>query len=272
VFLGTFSTPPSANEVRLLSQWDLIVLDPLQSGVLNAISSHCTSTHIVGRLDVGKIVKSSSSSSNKEIIRALGIVLKTLIESFRRAQDAQSPFTGVMLTNWLAHFPLAVCNGLVKHINSLGLDVFLEICGPVFLSASQCRIIDMEQIKGIAIRNGSILPNGEQRNFFQMSNMRPAMRALAVQACIRDTVLMLWETLEDDAVLQHAVAKRSFIWGRYNSAVNWIGHKGALTDAEIAKRRTLPSEPLGALMWLKSDEVMKMHATWKSNDKVRVGS
>ena len=39
-------------------------------------------------------------------------------------------------------------------------------------------------------------------------------------------------------------------------------------DPEVAKRRTLLSEPLGALMWLKSDEVMKMHATWKSNDQV----
>jgi hypothetical protein len=69
VFLGTFLTLPNADQVRLLSQWDLIVLDPLQSGVLDAISSHCTSTHIVGRLDVGKIAKSSSSSSNEEIIR-----------------------------------------------------------------------------------------------------------------------------------------------------------------------------------------------------------
>jgi hypothetical protein len=68
-----------------------------------------------------------------------------------------------------------------------------------------------------------------------MGNMRPAIRALAAEACMRDAVLMLWETLEDGAVLQHAVAKRSFIWSPYNSAVNWIGHKGALMDPEVAK-------------------------------------
>jgi hypothetical protein len=99
-----------------------------------------------------------------------------------------------------------------------------------------------------------------------MGNMRLAMRALAAEACMRDAVLMLWETLEDGAVLRHAVAKRSFIWGRYNSAVNWIGHTGVLIDAEVAKRRTLLLEPLGVLMWLKSEGVMKMYATWKSND------
>jgi hypothetical protein len=83
------------------------------------------------------------------------------MQSFRRELDAESLFTSVMLADWLAHFPPAVCSGLVKHINSLGLDVFLELRGPEFLSESQCRIIDMEQVKGIAIRNASILPNGE---------------------------------------------------------------------------------------------------------------
>jgi hypothetical protein len=83
------------------------------------------------------------------------------MQSFRRELDAESLFTSVMLADWLAHFPPAVCSGLVKHINSLGLDVFLELRGPEFLSESQCRIIDMEQVKGIAIRNASIVPNGE---------------------------------------------------------------------------------------------------------------
>ena len=32
VFLGNFATPPTANQSRLLTTWDLVVLDPLRPG------------------------------------------------------------------------------------------------------------------------------------------------------------------------------------------------------------------------------------------------
>jgi hypothetical protein len=262
VYLGDFNNTPILHQTRLLSQWEIIALDPLRVGVLDAISSQCTSKHILGRLDVGMILQSNGSSDRPDVIRSLDIVTKTLLTSFKRPQDTQSPFTGVLLADWQTHFQPVIFNELIKFIHGSGLDVYLEVCSPAARAESLYRDINMELIKGIACRNGSILSDGDRRNFFQMADMRPALRNLVARS-LRDPIIMIWETIDDDVELTPAVVKRSFTWCKFYNAISWIGPKAALTDAGIAATKTVTGEPSAALMWLKNDEVMKAHETWR---------
>lgn len=234
--------------------------------MLDAVSAKCTSRHILGRIDVGIVVHSNGSSSKDNIIRSLEIVIKSLTTSFKHAQDMHSAFTGVLLAGWQAYFPPCILNELIKHMNFLGLDVYLEISPPTFLSEFECRNINMEVVKGMVCRNGAILPDGNRRNFFQMADMRSALRALAAPST--GSTVMMWDTVDDEVELEHAVVKRSFNWCRFSNALSWIGPRNALTDAELAVTKSVIGEPLGAMMWLKGDNIMKVHDVWKSNDKV----
>ncbi|TKA72816.1 hypothetical protein B0A49_05480 [Cryomyces minteri] len=187
---------------------------------------------------------------------------------WKRPSERWSPCTGVLLANWQLHFPPIICNELIKYLNGLNLAVYLEISPPSYLTPSECSDIDMKLIDGIICRNGTILPNGDRRNYFQMADMRRAQRALAKHASMRGSSFMMWETIEDTIELTHSVAKRSFNWCRFNSAISWIGPEAALFDAEVAITRTVVGEPLGALMWLKSNEIMAAHDIWRLNDKI----
>ncbi|CZR58560.1 related to glycosyl transferase [Phialocephala subalpina] len=270
VFLGAFHNPPTPNEERLLSNWDSIVLDPFQTGVSNALASRCTSSHILGRIDVGMLLRDQKSTKSPGTIKSFDTIAQTIQTYFQRRNTSRFSFTGILLADWSSHFPSVIFNELVKYTITLGLDVYLEIAAPTFLTEEECREIDFSLIKGIVCRNGSILPDGERRNYFQMLDMRRALRALKVQTIMTGSTVMFWETIEDDAFveLQHSVVTRSFTWCKFNSVISWIGPKTALVDAEVATARTIKGEPLGAMMWLKDDEVMKVQDAWRLNEEI----
>jgi hypothetical protein len=268
VFLGSFNNPPTPNQARLLSQWNMIVLDPLQSGVLDALTSTCNSTHILGRLEVNRVVKSEGRPGTAGIIDSLASIAETLDTSFRRRQDTESRFTGVLLAKWETNLPSIIFNELIKYIISRGLEVYLEISPPDFLTEKQCRDIDLGLVSGIVCRNGTILPNGDRRNFFQMAESRLTLRALAAQSLMSGSLVMMWETIDDHVKLDHSVIKRSFTWCTFNSVISWIGPQSALLDTEVAATKSVTTEPMGALMWLKNEELIKAHDIWRLNGKV----
>jgi hypothetical protein len=270
-FVGRFDSPPTSSQALILSQWDIIALDPFQPGVQEAlkIKSLCTSKHILGRLDVEALIASDKNAGDtSKMIQSLDTIVRALLHSFKRPQDMHSPFTGVLLANWEAHFPPVVFNALIKYIGSIGLDSYLEISPPNYLSEEESRAIDMEPVRGIVCRNGSIFPNGERRNYFQMAEMRHSLRALAAKSAMISSTVMMWDTVDDNVKLEHAVVKRSFTWCNFVNALSWIGPERALTNADVAVTRTVNGEPLGAMMWLKEDAIMKLHETWRTNDRV----
>lgn len=269
VYLGSFEYPSTPDQDRLLSQSDVLVLDPLQDGVLDALSCQRSLGHVVGRLDVRSLVDSDNSSDNDKVIRSLGVVASTLVTFFKRQQDMQSPYKGVLLADCQSHFQPVVLNELVKYIYGLGLDIWLEMSPPAFLTEHQCRGIDMKHVRGIVCRNGTILPDGDRRNYFQMAEMRAALRVIAAQKPMGGATTAMWETVDDGVKVPHEVVQRTFKWCNYNSAMCWIGPQAALTNAKTSIAKTVANEPLEALMWLKGNEVMKAHDIWRSNDKVR---
>ncbi|KAE8414460.1 hypothetical protein BDV36DRAFT_299007 [Aspergillus pseudocaelatus] len=268
VFLGSLSNPPTPDQTQLLQEWDITVLDPTQDGVLGSLSCQRTDSYILGRLDVRVLANSESASNNDEVIHALEAVAQTLRTCFKQSQDVQSPFNGVLLADFLAHFQPVVLNALVKYINQLGLDVWLELSPPAYITEQQCRDIDMLPIRGFIYRNATISPDGSSRNYFQMTEMRTAMRAIASQKSMGGTTIVSWETIDNGVELSHDVIHRTFKWCNYRSARCWVAPRAALTDATIATTETITEEPLGALMWMKGNEVTEAHNVWRSNGKV----
>jgi hypothetical protein len=250
-----------------LTQWDVVILDPFQVGVLDAISTECTSTHVLGRFDVGMILESEYDFDGGDVVKSLGIIVQTIIRSLKRPRDIQSRFTGVLLADWQGYFTPAVFNELLKFIVDVGLDINLEISPSTTPAECQPPGVNMELVSGLVIRNGTILADGNIRNFFQATDMRVVMRALA-QASRGRSIVMMLEAIDDDVQLEHAVLKRSFTLCSFSSSINWIGTKAALTNADIAGAKTIKEEPLGALMWLKDDNIITLHNKWRLNDKV----
>jgi hypothetical protein len=267
VYLGAFDFPATPSQSRLLSQWDVVVLNPLASGVINALSSCAyASPNILGRLDVHSLMESERGSNAEQIIRSIRILNETISTFF--LHNGESPFTAVLLAKFADHFSPPVLNELVGYINALGYEVWLELSHPDYLPDIQCREINMKAIGGVVYRNGTIRTDGSQQDFHQMTAMRTVMRAIAAQRVAHGPPMVLWETVDDDYEHQYAVTQRSFNWCRYNSSLCWIGSASALCNAEAAAVRTVSEKPLGALMWMKNDNNMNAHNIWRNNDQV----
>ncbi|KAH2704297.1 hypothetical protein KXW03_002251 [Aspergillus fumigatus] len=245
VYLGSFDASPTRDQSRLLSQWDLLIVDPAQSGVVEALS-RAERKQFLGRVDVG----SGSGSTLAAIDR---------IESALSRFDG-APFSGMLLANWESSFNPAAIRKLAEALHAFGLPVYLETAPPDFLQDH--KTLQTDAIAGLVIRNASIMPDGEKRDYFQMIKMQPTIKAFVSEACMRDFVVMAWETVDDNAHLSNAVIQRSLQWCNFYSAITWIGRQAALHDASLNVK--IP-EPLSAFSWLKEAEIMKVHDIWRAN-------
>ncbi|KAL5333162.1 hypothetical protein BJX70DRAFT_403870 [Aspergillus crustosus] len=268
VYLGSFANPPTTDQSRLLAQWDTVVLDPLQHGVLDALAAGTVATHVLARLNVRQLVEADQTSHKEKAVGAIKVLTATIARYLRLPGDAQSRFNGVLLADSHHYFQPVVLNEVVLFLNHLGLHVWLEVGPPDYLSERTCREIDMNRIRGVVYRNGTILPNGDRRNYFQIEKMRTVMKVVAAQKPIGESTLAMWDTVDDDVELQHDVLHRSFKWCNYNSAMSWIGPESALTDATIASGKTVVHEPIAALMWMKDETTLEAHDLWRQNGKV----
>ncbi|KAH9222558.1 glycosyltransferase family 4 protein [Leptodontidium sp. 2 PMI_412] len=261
VYLGEFECPPTPSQIRLLAEWDLLIVDPSQAGVAEAISSgfYAVSPQILARLDVEHV---ASRSSEHPIISITQWVAR-LIKFSAKMTGHQPRFSGVVINHWEDCLTVALLEEFILFNDSIGLSVYLEASDTRFLL--EPRLAELNEVTGLVIRNGTISLNGEERDAFQMSEMRPTIKAFVSQACLRNFVVLLWETLDDDASPLNAVIKRSYQWSRFYSALPWIGTTSALRTAESA---LLQNEPLGAFDWLKELRVMKIHESWRSNQTI----
>ena len=206
------------------------------------------------------------------MIRAINVLAVTIGSYLKRPRDSQSPFTGVVLADCHEHFQPVVLNEVVTFIDGLGLDVWMELGPPDYLSERQCREINWLKVRGVIYRNGTILPNGDRRNYFQMEKMRTVMRVVAAQKPIGSSTLAMWDTVDEGVEVSHEVLHRSYKWCNYNSAMSWIAPRAALTDAKIASEKTVIHEPIGAMMWLKDEQTLETHNIWRQNENIALSS
>ncbi|KAH7400445.1 hypothetical protein BKA64DRAFT_482082 [Cadophora sp. MPI-SDFR-AT-0126] len=220
VFLGKLANPPTSSQLRLLSKWDILVLDPLQDGVLDALSTDIiSSTHIIGRLDVRTLANADAGSGDEHIIEVLNTIDRTLASLV--GSQTQHALTGVLLAGYRTHLQPVVLNETAKYIQALGLELWLEIetCPSVCPTERECRETDMDLVRGLVYRNGTIRPDGDRQNYFQMAEMRQVMRAVAAQRSRTHTVL--WETIDVGVEPQYAVVQRCFNWCRFSNSLCW---------------------------------------------------
>ncbi|KAK3314058.1 glycosyl transferase [Apodospora peruviana] len=269
VFLGSFSSPPTVDERRLLSRWNVLVVDPLQAGVLDALKSCLsTSTHVLGRLDVSAIVEAGRGFHDDHVVKSLGILVHVL-DARLASTNRRTPFTGILLAGWAEHFRPAVINKLARLVSDdMGLDMWLEMSHPDYITEDEARSIDMSLVGGVVYRNGMIHPNGEWKNFFQMTAMRTVQRAVKAQKVTHNIPTVIWETVNNDVKMDYAAVARAHKLYTFYNALSWIGHADALVNARAAKTRTVHTKPLGALMWLKNEKNMEAHDLWRRNNDV----
>ncbi|KAF3023853.1 hypothetical protein E8E15_004983 [Penicillium rubens] len=249
VYLGSFENPPTASQERLLQEWDILVVDPFQTGVAKAISRHERS-QVIGRVDFGKFLPPKAS--------ALTVIEK--IEELLAIGFNDTAFSGVLLANWEDVLRPTARRKLLETISSLGLAVYLESEPPHFLKDRKA--VQSDAVAGLVIRNASIMPQGEKRDYFQLAELQATIKAFVSESCMRDFVVMAWETVDDNVTVSNAIVRRSIQWCGFYSAITWIGPEAALRDADL---NVTTLEPLPAFGWLKEAEIMKAHDIWRAN-------
>ncbi|CAI7604605.1 unnamed protein product [Penicillium crustosum] len=249
VYLGSFENPPTVSQERLLNEWDVLVVDPFQVGVAKAISRHERS-QVLGRVDLGKVLPPKSS--------ALTVIEK--IEELLASGFHDTSFSGILLANWEDVLRPTARGKLIEAISSLGLAVYLESESPHFLKDRKA--VQSDSVAGLVIRNASIMPEGEKRDYFQMAELQATIKAFVSESCMRDFVVMAWETVDDNVTIPNAIVRRSIQWCGFYSAITWIGPEAALHNADL---NVTTLEPLPAFGWLKEAEMMKAHDIWRAN-------
>ncbi|EDO01996.1 hypothetical protein SS1G_04472 [Sclerotinia sclerotiorum 1980 UF-70] len=263
VYLGSFNYTPTADELRLLAQWDLLVVDAFQENINHVLS--CGLYHkpslVLARLDLSTIVPHQCKVSTA-LEGAIEWVAKLVSASTASGSDCH--FSGILISNWNDRLPSPVIIEFIAFAHKLGFQIYLETSSPGFLRDP--KLAELGEVAGLIIRNGTISSNGDERDAFQMQEMRPTIKAFVSQACLRPFVVCLWETLDDGVNPTNAVVRRSYQWSKFYSALSpWIGSMADLTSTTHGINR---KEPLGAFSWLKEPGVMKAHKRWRLNHTI----
>ena len=242
----------SKAQEKLLTQWDLIIVDPFRNGTKDAVSES-RNVQFLGRIDLNKKIMTDDDNE-----KALDRIADSLMDAFRGTD-----YAGVLLAGWEDRFNPAVFNELIYLVDALGLKVFLETRPPNFLQDG--KLLRNAAISGLVVCNASIMPNGNKRDYFDVMSLQPTIKAFVTESCMRDFLTLAWETVDDNVSISNAVLKRSIQWCGFYSALTWIGTKESLQDASL---NTATEEPLGAFEWLKEDRVMKIHELWRNNTSI----
>ena len=257
VYLGSVSSPMTANEQRVLQQWDMLIVDPFQLGVTDGLSILVSPR--LARMDVSKILQGVVDEKVGKV--------RAILKEIQRLHPSKgtTPYNGIVLANWDLSMSPETTNEIITYLNSLNLNVYIEIKGPRYLGNSTADSFSL--LAGVIFVNGAILPDGSRRDYMQFLPMKPALEAATGQSCLREFAIMMYEVVDDDAEMSNAVIKRAFTWCSYYGAIPWIGRFSEVTDAEKSRPMECPD---GAFEWLKKDKVVAIHDIWRTNSKVRL--
>lgn len=238
----------------------MIVLDLGQAGVLEAISDESVvlGPHVIARLDLVKVLPFVAKDNEIDMLKAIHLVSLFVDDTIRRPNQRRY-CTGVLVAGWREQICMRMLNAIAKLFRAHGLDVYLEVAGPDFLS--DVGKLNFKLLAGMVVRNGTIMENGERRDYFAMDKMKTTTKAFVSQACLRPFLTMMWDTIDDEADLSHAVTRRAHMWCSYHGATPYFARRSALID--IAEVRSC-EEPLAAFQWLKDRRVMSVHEKFRT--------
>jgi len=258
------SSPATEEEAQILSQWDAIVLDYAKPGVMEAVNDDRIQLgpSMIARLDLLQVLTSMPANTEIDLSRAVYVVSKILQQKLRQPNQRRY-FTGILVAGWRERLPTPLLNGIAKLLVAHGLDVFLEVGPPDFLDGVEK--LDIGLFSGMIVRNGAIMPSGERRDYFDMEKMKTTTKAFVSQACQRPFVTMMWDTIDDEVDLSHAVVRRAHMWCNYHGAVPYFTRIRALTSVYDVRSC---QEPLAAFQWLKTRRVMNVHDKYRTTRTV----
>src|SRR5271169_3448959 len=140
VYLGSVSYERTADEERVLKQWEMILVNPFRPGVTDALLQN-RPPYVVGRVDIRAISEDSEDT--------VGVIADAVIRNMRPV-DGISPYNGVLIANWEKSIPPEICNELAKFFSTLNLNVYVEVVGPEFT------VPPTTHLSGMIFCNGSI--------------------------------------------------------------------------------------------------------------------
>jgi glycosyltransferase involved in cell wall biosynthesis len=252
IYLGSIDSPPTPAQLALLARSDLTILDLFRAGVGTAIrqvDGRC----FLGRIDLATILPQHDSSD--DLFEELGTVVATSLRNPRWA--------GIVLAGWEGRLEDCYMENLLKVIGKSRLLVYLEAAAPNFLMNDT--ILSNETVDGIVFRNATILPTGQHRDYFDMEQLRPTLRAAGRECCHRNFKVLAWEEVQSDTLIPSAVLRRGMKWCAFYNIIPWVGSSASLTDATTG----VPSlEPLGAFDWLKDEDALEIQACWRQNSSI----
>ena len=234
-------------------------MDYCEPGVLEAVSGGVVplGPHIIARLDLLQIINFAAMDTELDMSRTV-YILSWIMQQTLRQPDKRRYFTGVLIAGWRERISTPLLNGLAKLLSAYGLDVYLEVGPPDFLDGIDK--LDFRLLAGVIVRNGTIMPNGERRDFFEMDKMKTTTKAFVSQACQRPFITMMWDTINDDANISHAVVRRAHMWCKYHGAIPYFTTQRALINVQEIRSC---EEPLAAFQWLKTRKVMTVHERYR---------
>ena len=247
----------------MLTQWHTLILDPLQPGVFEALSWLPTKpTYVIGRIDIAAIT--TDIPDDDRIGKVKAITDKIIAHMGPSSDGKPTPFNGVLIANWDCTITPGICNEIIGFLAGLNLNVYNEITAPRFMDKLNSAL-KIESLSGVVFINGSIMPNGERRDFFNLLSMKTALETATGQSCLREFAVLMCELIEDEYTPTTAVIKRSFTWCNYYGAIAWIGRRAALKDPA---QNVCVQQPDGAFEFLKRERVIDVHEIWRFNSKV----
>jgi hypothetical protein len=264
VYLGRISTPVSEEEKQVLTQWNAVILDYREPGILDAVShtSVALGPHIIARIDLLQVLNSEAGDMVAGQLQVVEVI-SNIVQGTLRKPDQQRYFTGVLVAGWRQRISTPLLNGVAKIFSAFGFDVFLEVGPPEFID--DVEKLDINLFSGFIVRNGTTLPFGERRDYFNMDKMKTTTKAFVSQACQRPFITMIWDTVNDEANLSHAVVRRAHMWCNYHGAILHLTRQRALMN--IGEVRPC-EEPLAAFQWLKNRRVMNVHGKYRTTRSV----
>lgn len=269
IYLGPIDEHLTSDAINTLSQYDLIIVDPLQPGVSKAVWSSYRkqmAPRILARLDLQKLIHAKKGDERITAIQAVDVVLDCVSVMVQYPNADCAGYTGVVWKRWEDVFSVSILHELSKELVARGLEVYLETGSSEFQNVTEA--INSSQISGLIIRNGLIWRNGERRDCFDMDKMRPTIKAFMTQNCLRPFTTIMWELLDESDVASIAVLRRAQSWHNFHGTLSWISSTHALFHLDTTSSALAP---MSAFTWLKQADVGRLHNIWKGNQTVSAG-
>ncbi|RKO95666.1 hypothetical protein CAUPRSCDRAFT_12632, partial [Caulochytrium protostelioides] len=223
--------------MRILTSYQLLVLDPSRRGVLGPLRQHITSKFVLARVDLTPIVEAcfpkhvrggpvgpdapTPRINTSQTIAFVRQVVAVAVPLIRGAQGHGDLFDGILFhgLETLPHAP--IFTEVAAFLRACGVLVFVELQPPTFSSQ---HLPDMNALHGVLMVNVTIGLDGSRRDYFQMvPHVYRIIKAYTEQQSTReDFAVLICEAVSSQATVSPAQINRLLKFTQFYKAVPWF--------------------------------------------------